>query len=120
MYTMLHIPAKIPSAAFDLAPQCKTTTVCLGFCFHTSSMYCMQQDQLLTSTLFVPTVDETLRSSPLVQVRGADSKKPNMPITVFINTYVVFTLQAPRHATPRPMPLLIGRAIAAICEVEKT
>ena len=38
MYTMLHIPAKIPSAAFDLAPQCKTTTVCLGFCFHTSSM----------------------------------------------------------------------------------
>ena len=38
MYTMLHIPAKIPSVAFDLSPQYKTTTVCLGFCFHTSSM----------------------------------------------------------------------------------
>ena len=29
---------KIPSAAFDLAPQSKTTTVCLAFCIDPSSM----------------------------------------------------------------------------------
>ena len=38
MYTMLHNHTKIPSAAFDLAPHSKTTTFCLSFCLHPSSM----------------------------------------------------------------------------------
>ena len=39
MYTMLHDHTKILSAAFDLAPHSKTTTFCLAFCLHPSSMY---------------------------------------------------------------------------------
>ena len=35
---MLHDHTKILSAAFDLAPHSKTTTFCLGFCLHPSSM----------------------------------------------------------------------------------
>ena len=38
MYTMLHDHTKIPSAAFNLAPHSKTTTFCLSFCLHPSSM----------------------------------------------------------------------------------
>ena len=38
MYTMLHNHTKIPSAALDLAPHSKTTTFCLSFCLHPSSM----------------------------------------------------------------------------------
>ena len=37
-YTMLHNHTKIPSAAFHLAPHSKTTTFCLSFCLHPSSM----------------------------------------------------------------------------------
>ena len=30
---------KIPSVAYNLAPQTETTTVCLAFCINTSSMF---------------------------------------------------------------------------------
>ena len=39
---------------------------------HSPLLTLFQKDMLLTSTLFVPVVDETLRSSPLVQVLSAD------------------------------------------------
>ena len=47
MYTMLHDHTKILSAAFDLAPHSKTTTFCLGFCLHPSSMPYSQQPTCL-------------------------------------------------------------------------
>ena len=43
MYTMLHNHTKIPSVAYDLAPHSKTTTFCLSFCLHPSSMFAVNE-----------------------------------------------------------------------------
>ena len=48
---MLHDHTKILSAAFDLAPHSKTTTFCLGFCLHPSSMELPYTEKVNSGTI---------------------------------------------------------------------